>query len=55
MLLNTNFYLDINVANDIAIDFAKCALPGKVMQGSPCPKLRFLTYEIGCYTMKLNN
>ena len=33
MLLNTNFYLDINVANDIAIDFAKCALPGKVMQG----------------------
>ena len=31
-LLNANFDLDVGVANDVAIDVAKCALPGKVMQ-----------------------
>ena len=31
-LLNTNFDFDVSVANDVAIDVAKCALPGKVMQ-----------------------
>ena len=33
-LFNTNFDFDVRVANDIAIDVAKCPLPGK--QGSPC-------------------
>ena len=31
-LLNANFDVDVSVANDVAIDVAKCALPGKVMQ-----------------------
>ena len=31
-LLNANFDFDVSVANDVAIDVAKCALPGKVMQ-----------------------
>ena len=31
-LLNANFDFDVRVANDVAIDVAKCALPGKVMQ-----------------------
>ena len=31
-LLNANFDIDVSVANDVAIDVAKCALPGKVMQ-----------------------
>ena len=31
-LLNANFDFDVSVANDVAIDVAKRALPGKVMQ-----------------------
>ena len=31
-LLNANFDFDVSVSNDVAIDVAKCALPGKVMQ-----------------------
>ena len=31
-LLYTYFDFDVTVANDVAIDVAKCALPGKVMQ-----------------------
>ena len=31
-LLNVNFEFDVTVANDVAIDVAKCSLPGKVMQ-----------------------
>ena len=31
-LLNANFDLDVSVANDVAIDVARFALPGKVMQ-----------------------
>ena len=31
-LLNVNFEFDVTVANDVAIDVAKCILPGKVMQ-----------------------
>ena len=31
-LLNANFDFGVSVANDVAIDVAKCALPGKVMQ-----------------------
>ena len=52
-LLNANF--DFNVANDVAIDVAKCALPGKVMQWSPCPEVCTLTNENGRYIMKLND
>ena len=29
--LNAYFDFDVSVANDVAIDVAKCALPGKVM------------------------
>ena len=39
MLLNANFDFVVSVANDVAIDVAKWALPGKVMQGSPCPEV----------------
>ena len=39
-LLNVNFDFDTSVANDVAIDIAKCSLPGKVMQCSPCPEVR---------------
>ena len=39
-LLNANFDFDASVANDVAIDVAKCALPGKVMQRSLCPEVR---------------
>ena len=31
-LLNANFDFDISVANDVAIDVAKCTLLGKLMQ-----------------------
>ena len=54
-LLNANFDFDVNVANDVAIDVAKCALPGKVMQWSPCPEVRTLTNANGRYIMKLND
>ena len=47
-LLNANFDFDVSVANDVA----KCALPGKVMQGSPCLETRDLTNENGRYMMK---
>ena len=42
-LLNVNFDFDVTVANDVAIDVAKCSLPGKVMQCSPYPEVRTLT------------
>ena len=54
-LLNANFDFDVSVANDVAIDVAKCALPGKVMQWSPCPEVRTLTNENGRYKFKLND
>ena len=54
-LLNANFDFDVSVANDVAIDVAKCALPGKVMQWSPCPEVHTLTNENGRYIMKLND
>ena len=44
-LLNANFDFDVSVANDVAIDVAKCALPGTVMQWSPCPEVRTLTND----------
>ena len=31
VLLNANFYYDVSVANDAAIDVANCALLSKVM------------------------
>ena len=43
------------VAYDVAIDVAKCALLGKVMQLSPCPEVRTLTNGNGHYIMKLND
>ena len=49
-LLNDNFDFDISFANG----FAKCALPGKMMQWSPFPEVGFLTKENGRYIMKLN-
>ena len=53
------FYFDISVVNniaiDIAIDVAKSSLPGKVMQGSPCPEVRTLTIGNWHYIMKLND
>ena len=48
-LLNANFDFDVSVANEVAIDVAKCALQGKVMQWSPCPEVRTLTNENGRY------
>ena len=44
-LLKTNFSFDVSIANDIAIDVAMYALPGKVRQGSPCQKVHALTKE----------
>ena len=40
-LFNTIFDFDLSVANDVV----KCTLPWKVMQGSPCLELHFLTNE----------
>ena len=54
-LLNANFDFDVSVSNDVVIDVAKCALPGKVMQWSPCPEVRTLTNENGRYIMKFND
>ena len=54
-LLNAYFDFDISVTNDVAIDVAKCALPGEVMQGSPCLDAHALTNENGRYMMKLND
>ena len=39
-LLNVNFDFNVTVANDFAIDVAKCSLPGKVMQRLTCPNVR---------------
>ena len=50
-LLNANFDFDVSVANDVAIDVAKCTLPGKVI---PCPKVGTLTNGNRRYIMKLN-
>ena len=55
MLLNTNFDFDISVSYDVALDIVKCALPGKLMQGSPYPEVRTLTNKNGRYIMKLND
>ena len=55
MLLNDDFDFDVSVASDVAIDVAKRALPGKLMQWSPCPEVRTLTNENGRYIMKLND
>ena len=49
-LLNVKFDFDISItnhANDVAIDVAKCALLGKVMQGLPCLEVCTLTNEKG--------
>ena len=54
-LLNDDFDFDVSVANDVAIDVAKRALPGKVMQWSPCPEVGTYTNENRRYIMKLNN
>ena len=54
-LLNVNFDFDVTVANDIAIDVAKCSLPVKVMQRSPCLEMRTLTNDNGRYMIKLND
>ena len=54
-LLNTFLDFDVSVTNDVAIDVAKCALPGKVMQGSPCLEAHALTNENWRYMMKLND
>ena len=53
-LLYANFEFYISVTNEVAIYAAKCALQGKVMQGSPCPKVIILTNENRHYIMKLN-
>ena len=53
--LNANFDFDVSVANDVASVVAKCALPGKVMQWSPCPEVSALSNENGRYIMKLND
>ena len=39
-LLNAYFDFDVSVSNDVAFDVAKCAVPGKVMQGSHCLEVR---------------
>ena len=31
VVLNANFDFDVSAANDVAIDVAKCTVPGKVM------------------------
>ena len=56
-LLNADFDFDVSVTNDVAIDVAtcKCALLGKVMQGSPCLEAHALTNENGRYMIKLND
>ena len=54
MLLNVNYDFDAQVANDVAIDVAKRALPDKVMQISYRPHLNLLTNENWLYIMKLN-
>ena len=51
-LLNANFDFDISVTNEVAIDVTNCALPGRVMQGLPCPEVRTWTNENGRYIMK---
>ena len=53
--LSFNFDFDISVANAVVIDVAKCTLPGKVMQWSPCPEACTLTNEDGRYIINGNN
>ena len=54
-ILNANYDFDVSIANDVAIDVAKSALPGKVMQRSPCPGVGTLTKENERYIIKLND
>ena len=53
--LSDSFDLDVSIANDVYIDLAKWAPPGKVMQGSPCSEVHTITYKNGRYVMKLND
>ena len=46
---------DVSIAHDVAIDVAKCAMSGKMMQGSPCRGLHSLSNENERYTMKIND
>ena len=52
---NANFDFFVGIANDVAIDVAKWALPGKVRQWSPCLEVRTLTNVNGRHIMKLND
>ena len=54
-LLNANYDFQVSVANDVAIDVASFALPGKVMQWSPCPEMGTSTNENERYIMQLND
>ena len=52
-VLKADFDFDISVANNVAIDVAQCALPGKMMHapGSTCPDtvnffLQILSHEL---------
>ena len=53
-LLNANYNFEVSVANDVANDVGRFALPGKVMQWSPCPEMRISTNENERYIMQLN-
>ena len=45
--LNACLDFDISVAKDVAIDVAKCALTGKVMNESPCSEVGTLPMKMG--------
>ena len=49
--LNANFTFDVSITDEVA----KWTLPGKVIQGSPCPEERTSTNENVHYIMKLND
>ena len=51
-LLNVYYDFDIYVANDITIDVAKRAFPGKVMQGTSLPHVNLKTHGRWGYIMK---
>ena len=52
-LLNANFDFGISVANDVAIDVARFALPGQGDAAINLPgSVHFITNENGCYIMK---
>ena len=53
--MSYDFDFVVSIVYDVAIDVAKCALLGKVVQGSPCLEMRTQPNDNWNNIMKLND